>query len=93
MANGVSADPIRGVSPGATSTIEQTANSCPTFSWERADDAVGYDLVVFTTHLKLDTDTGLIQDFELSDEVLLETLPGGASSWTPQPGAVSRTRC
>ena len=67
-----------GVSPGATDRYSAIRDECPTFSWVELADTVFYELVVY------ESTEG--QRLESEIEVLYATVPGGASSWTPELG-------
>lgn len=70
------------VSPGDLSKATLAASACPTFSWTASPADEGYEIAVFRV-------TGQGEDERLAERpVLRQTLPAGATSWTP-----SANRC
>ena len=61
------------VSPGDPEELALVEARCPTFSWAAVEDAESYDLVVYGVEGK-GADT---------EPVLMETLAGGVTAWTP----------
>jgi len=63
------------VSPGSSERLTAVGTSCPTFSWTLSQKAESYELLVYrVTEEESEADRG---------PVLRQSLPQGASSWTP----------
>jgi hypothetical protein len=71
-----------GVSPGAVDRLASTSEYCPTFSWEIADNAIRYELVVYRVDTKDLQDS--VFEFSPENEVLFTSISGRAASWTPE---------
>ncbi|MCP4201729.1 MAG: hypothetical protein GY769_07320 [bacterium] len=72
----LAAAPPVAVSPGHVSKLATVADACPTFSWTEVQAAARYELVLY--------EVGEVEGE--STEVLWQTVPGGATSWTPSLG-------
>lgn len=70
---GLAIEPPVAVSPASPEGIAAVASSCPTFSWAALDGARGYELVVYRVEAGA----------PVGEAVMEESLPRGASSWTP----------
>ncbi len=66
------AGPPAAGSPGGTTSVTRIATPCPTFSWGHSGATRAYELSIH--HL------------DDEEEALRRTLPGSASSWTPDLG-------
>ncbi len=79
-----------GVSPGQPERPSSVAAACPTFSWSAVAGAAAYELAVFALPSRLGTEDARPAVDALSTEplepVLRQTLPAGASSFTPDLG-------
>lgn len=71
------------VSPVAPSGIAVVESRCPTFSWAGIEEARSHELVVYR----------LGENGEPADELIRQSLPAAASSWTPSlDGCLERGR-
>ena len=61
------------VSPGDVEKLAAVGDACPTFSWTEVPGSQRYELVILTAG----------EEEEQAREVLEETLPAGATNWTP----------
>ena len=61
------------VSPGDPESLVLIEARCPTFSWAAVEGAESYELVAYR----------IGEEGENPEPVLLETLPGGVTAWTP----------
>jgi len=64
------------VSPGGGGREGRVATTCPTFSWTKVADAIGYDVVVYAL-------AGHGAEVRTNEPVQQAKLPAGAYSWTP----------
>ena len=69
----------RSVSPGEVQRVVPIDSRCPTFSWALVADASEYELLIYTL------DEGA-REVEAAPHTR-QTLPGGATTWTPAGGA------
>ncbi len=74
-------DLAEAVSPGAPERVAVVHGPCPTFSWSQVPGAVQYQLIGY--ELPEGTEP---RDLDLSraEPILLESVSGGATSWTPE---------
>ena len=83
-ASAVLSEPIA-VSPGAADGLEEVPTRCPSYSWTILPDAEGYEIVVVEIVERGSTAANLGVDpaEEEGAVVLRQTLPRGASHWSP----------
>lgn len=72
------------VSPGATDGVAIIGQSCPTFSWSSADNAVAYHLEVYEQATAAQVSREVMAG--LRAQVIKEEIPAPALSWTPASG-------
>ncbi len=77
------ADTPQGISPGGIDRIAPIQGPCPTFNWQVAADAAGYEVAVYRIgrHDEVDAD----REPTLSEEerTMFLELPAGVGGWTP----------
>ncbi len=77
------ADTPQGVSPGGIDRIAPIQGPCPTFNWQAAADAAGYEVVVYRIGRPGEVDPDREPTLSEEERIMSLQLPAGVNGWTP----------